>query len=397
MSVYLEILRTRGVAVLVVSTLLGRMPVGINGLAVLLYVQGATDSFGSAGLVAGALALGSALGAPLQGRVVDRYGPTYLVPLATVHAAGLLLVWALGAAGAPIPALAAAAAIAGGGTPPTSSVLRSRWPYVLGSNPRLLTGAYALDSVMIELIFVVGPLIVAAIVTAVGAQAALAVSAAIGFGGTVAFVVALRGHPGPEPDRRRPAFGIGPLASPGLRTLVIASLPVGFCLGTIEVVLPAFSAAEGDPALGGVLLAVWCAASGISGLLYGARPTRMPLTEQHLRFAALLPLASLPMVFAGSPAVMAALVVIAGAPMAPLIASRNQLVSDVAPQGTAAEAFTWPLTALITGVSLGVAVAGSLSEESGWTAAMLAGVAVAGAGAVQIFLQRDRLEARSAT
>jgi MFS family permease len=396
MSVYLRILRTPGVAVLVASTLLGRMPIGINGLAVLLYVREATGSFGSAGLVTGALALGSAIGAPLQGRVVDRYGPGYLLPLATVHAVGLLSIWALGAAGAPIAALAGVAAIAGAGVPPTSSVLRSRWPYVLGEDPRLISGAYALDSVMIETIFVAGPLVVAAIVTAVGAQAALAVSAAIGLGGTFWFVLAIRRHPGPAPDRRRPAFGLGPLASPGLRTLVIASLPVGFCLGSIEVTLPAFSDAKGEPALAGVLLAVWSAASGVGGLLYGAHASRWPLTEMHVRFAALFPLACVPMLFAVSPLTMVPLVILAGLPIAPLIASRNQLVGDVTPEGTAAEAFTWPLTALVTGVSAGVAVAGSLAEEFGWAAPVVAGAALAAAGAVLVVFQRGRLEAARA-
>jgi MFS family permease len=395
MSVYLRILRTPGVGVLVASTLFGRMPIGINGLAVLLYVREASGSFGAAGLVTGALALGSAIGGPMQGRIVDRYGPGFLLPLATVHAAGLLAIWLLGSLAAPTAALAAVAALAGAGVPPTSSVLRSRWPYVLGSDPRLIAGAYALDSVMIEAIFVTGPLITAVIVTAVGAQAALAVSAAIGLGGTLAFVIALRRHPGPAPDRRRPAFGLGPLASPGLRTLVMTSLPVGFCLGSIEVTIPAFSEAQGEPALAGVLLALWSAASGIAGLLYGARSSRRPLTEVHLRFAALFPLACVPMLFAVSPLTMAPLVIVAGLPIAPLIASRNQLVGDVTPEGTAAEAFTWPLMALVTGVSAGVAVAGALTEEFGWTAPVIAGAALAAAGAALLAFQRERLEAQA--
>ena len=41
------------------------------------------------------------------------------------------------------------------------------------------------------------------------------------------------------------------------------------------------------------------------------------------------------------------LVILTGLPIAPLIASRNQLVERVAPRGTATEAFTWPLTALV--------------------------------------------------
>ena len=69
-----------------------------------------------------------------------------------------------------------------------------------------------------------------------------------------------------------------------------------------------------------------------------------------MRFALLLPAGCAVLFAATSPATMALLVILAGLPIAPLIASRNQLVERVAPRGTATEAFTWPLTALVAGV-----------------------------------------------
>ena len=257
-SVYARILRTPGVAVIVFATLIGRMPIGISGLAILLFVRDVTGSFASAGLCAGALALGSALGAPLQGRLIDRRGVHTLLPLAGAHAAGLLAVLAAGQAGVGTAVLAGASLLAGAATPPVSSVLRSRWPYLLAEQPQLIPGAFALDSVMIELIFVTGPLVTTLVVATVGAQYALVVSAACALAGVLLLLGGLRGRPGPQrtADGSR-ALGLGALAAPGLRTLVLASLPVGFTLGTIEVVLPAFSAEEGARELAGVLLAVW--------------------------------------------------------------------------------------------------------------------------------------------
>jgi predicted MFS family arabinose efflux permease len=84
-------------------------------------------------------------------------------------------------------------------------------------------------------------------------------------------------------------------------------------------------------------------------------------------------------------------VVIVGLPIAPLIASRNQLVERVAPRGTATEAFTWPLTALVAGVALGAAVGGALAESYSWSAALLAAVAVSAAGAALLVTRRDTL------
>jgi MFS family permease len=391
-GVYGRILRVPGVAAIVAATVVGRLPIGISGLAILLYVQEVSGSFAIAGACAGALALGSALGAPLQGRVVDWRGERALLPLAIVHAAGLLLVWLLGAADAASALLALAAFLAGAAIPPVSSVLRARWPLLLAGRPELVPGAYALDSVLIELIFVVGPLLTTVIVATVGAEYALVVSAACVLAGTTMLLAGLHGHDRPEaPEAGSRRFGLGALAAPGLRTLVLASLPVGFTLGTIEVVLPAFTADEGSKELAGLILAIWSAASGASGLLYGARPPRAPLTDVHLRFAFALPLACAALFAATSPATMALLVIVAGLPIAPLIASRNQLVERVAPRGTTTEAFTWPLTALVAGVSLGAAAGGALVEEYSWAAAVLAAVTVAAAGALLLFARRETL------
>ena len=391
-SVYARILRTPGVAVIVFATLIGRMPIGISGLAILLFVRDVTGSFASAGLCAGALALGSALGAPLQGRLIDRRGVHTLLPLAGAHAAGLLAVLAAGQAGVCTAVLAGASLLAGAATPPVSSVLRSRWPYLLAEQPQLIPGAFALDSVMIELIFVTGPLVTTLVVATVGAQYALVVSAACALAGVLLLLGGLRGRPGPQrtADGSR-ALGLGALAAPGLRTLVLASLPVGFTLGTIEVVLPAFSAEEGARELAGVLLAVWSCASGVGGLAWGVLGTRVGLIEAHLRFAWLLPLAIAPLLLAGSPVSMAPLAILAGLPIAPLIASRNQLVERVAPAGTSTEAFTWPLTALVAGVAVGAATAGSVIEASSWAGGVVVAIAVGLVGAAVVVARRGTL------
>jgi MFS family permease len=210
--------------------------------------------------------------------------------------------------------------------------------------------------------------------------------------GTLLMLSRLAGRPGPKPTREgRRAYGLGALADPGLRTLVFASLPVGFALGSIEVAVPAFSEAEGSKALAGVLLAVWSIGSGIAGLAWGAQAMRFRLLAAHLRFAWLLPLAIAPLALASSPLTMGVLVLLAGLPIAPLIASRNQLVERVTPRGTATEAYTWPLTALVGGVSLGAAVAGAVVESSSWTTAVVVAAGVAALGATIVSTRRHTL------
>jgi MFS family permease len=360
---------------------LARFPIGINALAIVLYLRAERGSFAVAGAVAGALAAGSGVGAPVQGRLVDAFGqPRVLVPLGVVHAAALGTLVAASEAGAPGAVLAGCGFAAGFAIPPTSSVLRSMWPSLLREQPRLLQAAYALDSVLIELIFIAGPLVTAAIATLFSPQAALAVSAASVIVGTSAFT-ALPPSRAIRPARDRPRAGwLGALASPGVRTLVLTSLPAGVGIGICEVALPAFSDANGATATAGLLLAIWSFGSAAGGLVYGALPNRPPLTRVHLIVTALLPVSLLPLAVAPSVAAMALLVIPAGVFVAPLLATRNEMVGWVAPEGARTEAYTWPVTAFVGGIAIGAALAGVIVEEASWRTAFVAAGAIAALG-----------------
>ena len=372
-----------------------RLPFAINGLAVILFLRAETGSFATAGFAAGALALGAGIGAPVAGRLIDRRGAVMLIPLASGHAVAILSLWALGESDASTPALVAFAGLAGVCFPPSGSVLRSRWHEMMGGDPDLLRGAFALDSVMIEVSFVAGPLLTAIVVALVSPQAALGVSAALVLIGTLLFVWKL-------PHRRRVIpladriGGLGPLRAPAIRAVALSTIPFGFLIGSVEVAFPAFSEAAGSAALAGVLLALWSLASGIGGLVFGASPPRRDLLEVYLGATLLFPLVCLPLVLASSPVAMALLALAAGAPIAPLISTRNQLVASLAPPGTGTEAFSWLMTSLIAGVSLGTAVGGTVVEAAGWEGAVVVGVAVALAGSVAAFVWRGAIRPAAA-
>jgi MFS family permease len=399
MHAYLRILRVPRLAPLLTTTLLARLPIGINGLAVVLFLRAETGSFAVAGAAAGALALGNGVGAPVAARLVDALGPWVLLALAGAHALGLGGLVLLGYAGAPGSALAGAALLAGVALPPTSSVMRSLYPRLLRDDPALVQAAYALDSVLTEALFIAGPLLTAALVALAEPAAALGLSAAAVVAGTAAFVGALpagalaRDQTGPGRGRLR---RLGALEAPGVRTLVLSMLPVGVAFGALEVALPAFADGAGRPELAGLLIATWSVGSAAGGLVYGARPRRASLPAVHLRVAALLPVGFAPVALATSPAVMALLVIPAGVFIAPLLATRNELAGLVAPPGTATEAYTWPLTALVAGVALGAAAAGAAVDAAGWRSGALMAIGAAALGALVALARRATLRAAGA-
>jgi MFS family permease len=172
---------------------------------------------------------------------------------------------------------------------------------------------------------------------------------------------------------------------------VLTSVPAGIGVGLCEVALPAFSDASGAAATAGVLLATWSLGSAAGGLVYGALPNRPPLERVHLWVAGLLPLGLLPLALAPSVPVMALLVIPAGMFIAPLLATRNELVGWVAPEGARTEAYTWPVTAFVGGIAIGSAVAGAIVEGPGWRTAFVVAGAVAAAGTVIVAVRRNTL------
>ena len=389
MNAYLKVLRHRPLGLLLLASVLARLPQTINGLALVLFIRAETGSYATAGAVAGGLALGMGAGAPFLGRVADRRGPVILLPIAAAHAV-LLIVLVLVGGIAPAAVLVALAVLAGAAFPPTPSVLRARLPTLLEDARQLLVPAYALDAVLVELTFVLGPLLVAVIVTVFAPTVALVVSAVAAIGGTLVF---LRVLPHADLAERSTTHGgwLGPLRSPAILTLVLTMLPFGTAIGALEVMLPAFSEAEGAPELAGVLLAFWALGSAFGGLAYGARTWHGPVAARHLWLTLFYPLAFVPVLVSSSVLAMALLVLPAGMLIAPIFASRNELVGQVAPRGTETEALTWPLTTLLCGIALGAAISGALVDAADWQAAVLAAIAAATVAALLALARRRTL------
>jgi MFS family permease len=277
--------------------------------------------------------------------------------------------------------------------------MRALYPRLL-DDPAQVQAAYALDSVSTQVIFVGGPLVTTLLVALVAPAAALGLSAALVVGGVTLFLLAMppderRRAPNADPDRR-PSSRLGALSAPGIRTLVLAMVPVGFAFGSMEVAFPAFAESEGHRELAGFLVACWSVGSGIGGLVYGARARRSPLVRVHVRMALLLPLGMAPLALATSLPVMAALALPAGAFVAPLIATRNELAGNVAPPGSETEAYTWPLTALVSGVSLGAAAAGALVDATSWRVPLIVAACTAALGAAIAVSRRRTLEVQAA-
>ena len=390
LAAYRAVFAAPRVRTLTFFSVLARVPTGMGGVAIILFVHSRTGSFGEAGIVTGAYTIGVGLTGPPLARLIDRRGSKWvIVPGAIVVAAAMAALVLLGEAGAGTVPLVIAALVAGCGTTPIGGVLRQRWPEFVG--PGELPTAFAFDSVMIEVIFVTGPLLAGVLAATVGAAAAPLAAGALGIVGAIGFAHVSTVPPGSDPDAER--HWLGALASPTLRLLVLSQLPLAGTFGALDVALPAFGAHHGAAALGGPYAAALAFGSGVGGTFFGARPALLgPPQRSLIALGALMVVTCLPLPFAGSIPEMFVFAAIAGLCIAPQFTVRNQLVQSTLVGGTVTEAFTWLTLSITIGASIGSALVGPLVEAAGWRAGAVVAVALPAVASLVLLARRDLLE-----
>jgi hypothetical protein len=317
--------------------------------------------------------------APLRGRVIDRRGPPALVAFAVACSAGLLVLWAAGAAGAPAVTLLALGALTGAVVPPLGPFTRAVWGAALRGRGERLQYVYALDSAGEEAALIVAPLIVAAIVAAGSTGGALVVAALGLLAGTAAAARSqLTGALAPHASRaEHPARPL-----PGALWLVIASLlGPGTALGAIDVAVPALARDAGAPASAGLLLAALAIGTAAASLAAGRRPWRWPPMRRLALLQVLLALMLALCALAAARLELLGLALVgAGAALGALFVTLYLLVDELAPPGAGTRTFAWLGAANNAGIAVGAAAAGALMDRHSHPAGLWLAVGCAAAG-----------------
>ncbi len=384
LGVYRDVLTVPGAAVFVPAGLLARLPISMLGIGIVLLVETTYGSYGQAGLIAAAYALVSALCSPLLGRAVDRYGQARVMrPAIAVHVLAIVTLVVLASAAAPLALVAVAAVVMGATVGSVGALVRARWAHVLGG--RRLSTAFSLESVLDEVVFATGPVIVTVLATAVWPPAGLLVAAvAVAAGGGV--LLAQRSTE-PPPTRARPARGTAVLTSPGMPLVVVVFVAAGAVFGSVEVVTVAYTDQRGAGWSAGVVLALYAVGSLLAGLAYGIVDWRAGAGRRFavgaMGFAAGVGLLALVRSFDAldSVPVVAGLLFVAGFAISPMLIAGTALVGELVAPSRLTEGLTWVSTSLGLGVAAGAALAGPWVDQAGGRSA-LALPALCGAVAV---------------
>ncbi|MFJ3171415.1 MFS transporter [Streptomyces roseus] len=356
---YARLFSRPGTRAFTAGNLLARLPMGMFGISAVMMIAGQRGSYALAGAVTATGMAATALVAPWTARLVDRYGQARIAVPATLFAVlgsvGLVLCVRAHAPAWTLFASYAATAT----TPNIGGMSRARWTHLLRDSPAAHHTAMSFEQAADELCFMLGPVAAAFLCSAAFPEAGTLTAAALLLTGMLVFTSQRR----TEPPAAMPRAGGSPL-----RTLLPALAlfaPLGVLFGSMEVTSIAYLGSRGLGAATGLVLALQAAGSCAAGLLYGAlRPRSLRTCLIALTAALTLPWAA---AAAGSLTLLAAALLLAGMATAPTMVTAMSRVHALAPEGRLNESMTLAVTAILSGIALGSAAAGSLIDRLGPT------------------------------
>jgi MFS family permease len=396
----------------------------------LTLVTSASGSYALGGTAAGAVGIGSAIGAPVLGALADRRGqrPVLLIAAALNTLAVLGLIAATYApAGAFHAALLTAAFLSGASCPQVGPLARVRWMALTAQGParggaannkvanRQLANRQDLDTALSyegtadELTFVLGPALVGILASLVAPWLPLALAAALTITLVPAFAVhrtcravpIYRGTPAGVRKARaagwraRRAEADAPRIPLAVALPVLAMVCMGTFFGSTQTALSSFSAGFATSDIAGLLYAVMGVSSAVAALSVAYWPSRLTASARWLLGAVLMAALAFLLLLPSTAAGMVLVLLVLGIPVGPVMVTVFAIGGIIAPVGRLGTVMTALASGIVAGTAVGSAVAGHLAQAHGHSVAFLvsvgAAVALALLGAASaVVLRRKR-------
>lgn len=361
---YRRVLAVPGALAFSLTGLVARLPISMVSLGIVILVSARSGSYGLAGGVAAAYLIGTAAFAVVQGRLTDRLGQSRVLPwtILVFTAALSLLIWSVEAGwSSPIPQ--ALAAIGGAAQPQVGSSIRARWSHNLPDKTQLQT-AFALEAVVDEAVFVLGPILVTALATLVHPAAGLGTAIVSGLVGTLALAAQRSTEPPAHPSTGRHGPRV-PMGWAVLGPLVVSGVGMGMFFGGVEVATVAFAEELGAKGVSGPLLGALALGSLLAGFVSGMVQWRASNAARFRRGMVVLAVSAVPLPFVGGFALLGVVLFVAGFAIAPTLIAVVAWIEETVPARRLTEGISIVTTGIGVGLAPGAAAVGAVVDRYG--------------------------------
>lgn len=374
--------------------LFARVPLAMLTVGVLTLVTGVSGSYAIGGFAAGAVGVGSAVGAPVLGFLADKFGQRHVLLTAAVLnalalSAVVVLTYRAGDFAAPaVTSVLAAAFLSGATSPQVGPLARVRWMSLslrlpVGQRDDAVETALSYESTADELTFVMGPALVGILASLVAPWLPLVLAAAMTLTLVSLFAVhptesAVLRHRKPVPgEDAETAQSAQPVKLAWIAIPVLGMLCMGTFFGATQTGLIAFSGSFGSSDLAGLLYAVMGLSSAVAALSMAYWPARFSHPRRWLFVAALMVAFAALLLLPASVPVMIAVLFVLGIPVGPAMVTMFSIGGMLAPKRWLGTIMTALASGIVAGTAVGSSIAGMLAQATGSGAAFLVSICAA--------------------
>src|SRR5690606_33509396 len=187
-----------GAAAFCLAGFVARLPIAMVGIGIVTMFSQLEGNYAVGGALSAVFALSYAVLTPLVSRAVDRYGQRRVLPTAAAVSAVATLAMLAGVRFEVPTVWLFVCGIPAGLMPTIGAMVRARWTQLYGGTPRLRT-AFALEAVVDEVCFIVGPVLSVGLSVAVFPEAGPLLGAVLLLVGTLALAALRSTEPPVQP------------------------------------------------------------------------------------------------------------------------------------------------------------------------------------------------------
>jgi MFS family permease len=358
-------MRVRDVQRVLALSLVMRIPMWAGNIVLTLHVVTSLHrSYGAAGLLVGVATVAATISGPWRGRRLDQVGlRTAIVPSLVI----LTVCWSIAPFMGYWPLLILAS-LANLFIVPSFSIVRQALMHAVDDSRRKT--ALAVDSVMVEVSYMIGPALGVLLATYCNTSWALfGCEFASIAGGVLMWLVnpPLRIEDDAAADEPASSASARSWMNPEVVALLGVSAAATVVLTSTDVGVVAALRDFGHQPWIGWELGLWGLGSAVGGFIYGAMHRAVPVAL----LLGLLAATTLPIVLARDAFTIAILLFVTGLFCAPTITAAVDALSRVVPERVRGEVLGWHGSAMMAGGAAGAPLAGVAIDHSGWQGGFL--------------------------
>lgn len=352
---YSELFKTPGAKRIASAGFIARLPIAMDALAIILFVQSVDGRYAIAGSLTAVAALVTVISSPLWSKAADHFGQRIVLSTAIpIRIFAIITFISLVMNGAPVWSWFAAIFLAESASVSIGSMTRRRWAHILGGDKKdVLSTSYTFESLLDEFIYILGPVVTTAVVAAIAPSAGLILGVLFLLVGIPLLISHRNSDPGVE-HRHVGTKLKSVFRNQKLQAVAIPLTIAGGAFSAVNICVVAFSEERGAKSISGVLLGIWAVGGAVSALINGSITWKISHGARYVGYMVGMALVSLSFPFINNFYVLGLALFLQGLCIAPLLPNGLSLVTDsVSPS---------QMTQAITLATAGIPLTGALSS-----------------------------------